>query len=113
RRVSPDMPTRQILRRIFSLFLCVLCASAVNLPAFAEDKVIRIGIIGCGTSHVPAFAKEFNDDLVGFKVTVAFPGGSADLPDASMKRVPGYVAALEKMGVEIVDSIPKLLDKCD
>src|SRR6266536_2406135 len=83
----------------------------------AEEKVMRIGIIGLDTSHVPAFTKIFNDpkatgDLAGFKVVVGFPGGSQDIP-SSRDRVAKFTADLKGMGVEIVDSIPELLKKCD
>jgi predicted dehydrogenase len=85
--------------------------------ASAEEKVIRIGIIGCDTSHVPAFAKMFNDpkaagDLAGFKVVVAFPGGSPDV-ESSRTRVEKFTEDLRKSGVEIVKTIPELVGKCD
>jgi hypothetical protein len=80
---------------------------------------LRAGIIGCDTSHVPAFAKLLNDDAAngaaakyGVRVTAAFPGGSPDLAD-SRDRVPGYVKALQGMGVTIVDSIEELVAQCD
>src|SRR5215218_4352331 len=96
--------------RLFSRVAVVLTAlaSLAFTPAVraADEKVIRIGIIGCDTSHVPAFAKEFNDpkaagDLAGFKVVVAFPGGSADL-ESSRTRVEKFTEDLRKSGVEIV-----------
>jgi len=98
---------------IVALLVCI-----VGLLARAEEKPIRIGIIGCDTSHVPAFTKEFNSpkadgDLAGFKVVAAFPGGSPDLKKESMDRVAGYVDQLKAAGVEIVDSIPKLLERVD
>src|SRR5258707_7681989 len=88
----------------------------LSLWVRAED-VIRIGIIGLDTSHVPAFTKMFNDpkatgDLAGFKVVVGFPGGSPDIP-SSRDRVEKFTSDLKAMGVEIVDSIPELLKKCD
>jgi predicted dehydrogenase len=90
---------------------------ALACGAFAEEKVIRIGIIGCDTSHVPAFAKMFNDpkatgDLAGFKVVVAFPGGSPDV-ESSRTRVEKFTEDLRKSGVEIVKTIPELVGKCD
>jgi predicted dehydrogenase len=96
---------------------CVVALIAIIVPCHAADNPIRIGIIGCDTSHVPAFAKIFNDpkatgDLEGFKVVAAFPGGSPDIP-ASRDRVEKFTDDLRKMNVEIVDSIPKLLEKVD
>lgn len=93
----------------------LLCTTA--LAADAPQKVIRAGIIGCDTSHVPAFTKLFNDPkaaepLAGIKVVAAYPGGSADIP-SSRDRVQGFTDELRKLNVEIVDSIPELVEKVD
>ena len=86
--------------------------------AQAQEKLIRIGIIGLDTSHVPAFTGLFNDpknegDLAGFKVVAGFRGGSNDIP-ASFKRVDMFTKQIqEKYGVEIVDSIDELIKKVD
>lgn len=81
-----------------------------------SGKIIRIGMIGLDTSHVPAFTRIFNNpkaegDLAGFKVVVGYPGGT-DIP-ASKDRVQKFTEQIKGMGVEIVDTIPKLLEKCD
>jgi hypothetical protein len=73
-------------------------------------------MIGLDTSHVPAFTRIFNDpaaagDLAGIKVVVGYPGGT-DMP-ASRDRVQKFTEQMRGMGVEIVDSIPKLLEKVD
>jgi predicted dehydrogenase len=87
-------------------------------PADAQDKTIRIGIIGLDTSHVPAFTGLFNDpknegDLAGFKVVAGFKGGSKDVK-ASYTRVDKFTKELQdKWGVEIVDSIDKLVEMVD
>jgi hypothetical protein len=79
---------------------------------------LRIGIIGLDTSHAPAFTNllhgpKAKGDLADFRVVAAFPGGSQDIP-SSRDRVAGYTAELrDKHKVEIVDSIPKLLEKVD
>jgi len=96
---------------VAALFMVLACAG------FTASAEIRIGIIGCDTSHVPAFTKEFNDpkasgDMAGFRVVAAFPGGSQDVP-SSRDRVQKYADELKAGGVEIVDSIPKLLEKVD
>ncbi|MEO6740820.1 MAG: gfo/Idh/MocA family oxidoreductase, partial [Chthoniobacteraceae bacterium] len=98
--------------------LLTLAALIVCSPASAEDalKPLRAGIIGLDTSHVPAFTKLFNSpkadgDLAGIKVVAGYPGGT-DMP-ASATRVEKFTAQLREMGVEIVDSIPKLLEKVD
>ena len=49
----------------------------------------------------------------GAKVVAAYPGGSRDIPN-SWDRLPRFTAELrDKYGVEIVDSIPALLEKVD
>src|SRR5262245_32170476 len=87
--------------------------------ASAQDKqpLIKIGIIGCDTSHVPAFTDLFNDpkndgDLAGFKVVAAFPAGT-DIPD-SRDRVGKFTEQIrQKWNIEIVGSIEELVSKVD
>jgi len=99
-----------------ALTLGVFCMAA-SLAA-ADDKPLRVGIIGCDTSHVTAFTSVLHGpkatgDLAGFRVVAAYPGGSADIP-SSINRVAGYVAELrDKYKVEIVNSIPELVAKVD
>lgn len=81
-----------------------------------EPPAIRVGMIGLDTSHVPAFARFFNGpklegDLAGIKVVAAYPGGT-DFPP-SKNRVAMFTEQIRGMGIEIVDSIPKLLEKVD
>jgi predicted dehydrogenase len=101
-----------------------LLVAIVFAPAGAvaqEKGPIKIGIIGCDTSHVPAFTKLFNEPerdvfRVGnnaFKVVAAFPGGSKDVK-ASYTRVEMFTKQIqEKFGVEIVDSIDDLVKRVD
>lgn len=98
------------------LMLAILAATAAQAQDNQKAKPLRIGIIGLDTSHVPAFTKVFNDpkntgDLAGMKVVAGFPGGT-DIA-ASRDRVEGYTKQLREMGVEIVDSIPALLQRVD
>lgn len=77
----------------------------------------RVGIIGLDTSHSIAFTKELNAEnpsaeYGGYKVVAAYPQGSLDI-ESSVKRIPGYIEEVKKMGVEIADSIPALLEKVD
>lgn len=117
-------------RRLFACAACLLLASC--LPALADTpnstigdpaaaaaapKPLRAGIIGLDTSHVTAFTKILNDpkaagDLAGIRVVAAFPGGSPDLP-SSKDRVEGFTKSVAGMDVQVVDSIPKLLEKVD
>src|SRR5262245_50781961 len=82
----------------------------------ANAKVIRAGMIGLDTSHVPAFAKLFNNpkatgDVAEVKVVAGYPGGT-DIP-ASRDRVGKFTDQLREMKIEIVDSIPELLKRVD
>jgi predicted dehydrogenase len=96
------------------MVFCVVAAAEAAEPA---KKTIRVGIIGCDTSHCVAFAQVLNDpkasgDLAGVKIVAAYPGGSPDLPD-SWNRVPEYTKQLRTAGVEIVWTIDALLEKVD
>ena len=90
------------------------------LPLFSKGFSAsgkRIGIIGLDTSHSVEFTKELNSvspspEFAGYKVVAAYPKGSIDI-ESSTKRVPGYIEQVKKLGVEIVDSIPSLLEKVD
>jgi hypothetical protein len=97
------------------LLICgVLCFAALH--AADAGKPLRAGMIGLDTSHVPAFAKFFNDpkaapDVAGIKIVAGYPGGT-DIP-ASKDRIQRFTQQIREMGIEIVDSIPKLLEKVD
>jgi predicted dehydrogenase len=82
-------------------------------PSWAT-RDLRAGIIGTDTSHVPAFTNFFQSHPeYRIKVVAAFKGGSPDIP-ASADRVEKFAATIhEKNGVELVDSIPALLEKVD
>lgn len=89
------------------------------LPLFKDFSAAgkRVGIIGLDTSHSVEFTKEMNAanpsaEYAGFKIVAAYPQGSLDI-ESSVKRIPGYIEEVKKMGVEIVDSIPALLEKVD
>lgn len=82
----------------------------------ADDEVIRVGMIGLDTSHVPAFTKIFNaEDAEGnfakIRIVAGYPGGT-DIP-ASRDRVEKFTEQVRGMGVEIVDTIDELLPKVD
>jgi hypothetical protein len=78
---------------------------------------MKIGIIGLDTSHSIAFTKFINgadkkEEYKDFQIVAAYPYGSKSIK-SSYDRIPGYIEQVKEMGVEIVSSIPELLDKVD
>lgn len=102
------------MKKIFFLILFV----TYFLPVCAQEKPIRLGIIGTDTSHVPAFTQMLNDPsrsdhVPGARVVAAFKGGSPDV-ESSRTRVERFVAEIkDKWGVELVNSIEELCQKVD
>ena len=84
----------------------------------ATGGELRIGIIGCDTSHVPALTETFNNPagksyIAGGKVVAAYKGGSKDI-ESSWSRVEGYSATLrEKYGVTFYESIEEVCQHVD
>jgi len=102
------------------LILAVL-GSLICKPLFAEEKIIKVGIIGLDTSHAVAFTTILNkgpknpadaEKFTGVKVVAAYPQGSRDI-ETSISRVPEHTEKVKAMGVTIVDSIDKLLEMVD
>lgn len=96
---------------------CLLITVMLGQVATAKDGVLRAGIVGCDTSHVIEFTKLINDPkaeppLSDVHVTVAYPGGSQDIP-SSRNRLPNYVKQLSDRGIKIVDSLSDLAGQCD
>ncbi|MDR2765083.1 MAG: Gfo/Idh/MocA family oxidoreductase [Tannerella sp.] len=86
-------------------------------PAFKAEPGKRIGMLGLDTGHCQAFTQAFNatdagDRYRGYRVTVACPKGT-ELIREWKDRIPQITEDVKKEGVEIVDSIDKLLDKAD
>lgn len=79
---------------------------------------LRIGIIGCDTSHVVAFTETLNDTnskghVLGGRVVAAFRGGSPDIPE-SRNRLDTYARAIrEKYDVKFFESIEELCRNVD
>lgn len=80
--------------------------------------VIRVGMIGCDTSHCMAFANIFHDpqspdEMKGFRVMACYPSFSPDLK-SSADRVEEYKKALvEKHQIRMTGSIEEMLDQVD
>jgi len=97
-------------------FLILAGWLVAGAAVFGAD--LRIGIVGCDTSHATAFTKLINDPtdkehVPGGKVVAAFKGGSKDIPE-SWSRVDGYAKQLqEKYGVKMVDSVAELCQEVD
>ncbi len=91
-------------------------STMANSAHDSAPPTLRAGIIGLDTSHVIEFAKIFHaenpaEDVAGLRVVAAYPGGT-DLP-FSRDRIGEFTAQLREMGVEIVDTIPELLERVD
>jgi predicted dehydrogenase len=116
----------QILKEALSMNLRFLLSSAffllalgmLSVSAYSQERaVLKAGMIGLDTSHCGAFTKLLRDapagsELASVQVVAAYPGGSPDVA-SSRDRVAGYTEEMRGLGVEIVDSIPALLEKVD
>ena len=100
------IPITAILFGVVLLF-CPVCR--------AEEKLMRLGMIGLDTSHVIAFTQIINNpkNNYGCRVVAGFSGGSPDMP-ASANRVEKFTEQLRsQFGLEIVDTIEELCRKVD
>lgn len=80
-------------------------------------RKIRMGILGLDTSHVGAFTKIINSpqadgELARLQVVAGFPGGNPAFP-LSRDRLASFTHEISDLGVEIVHSIPALLERVD
>jgi hypothetical protein len=98
--------------------LRLLLAAGLVWGAAARGAELRIGMIGCDTSHVVAFTETLNNPeakghVPGGKVVAAYKGGSPDIP-SSISRVGGYSKTLrEKYGVKFYDRIEEMCQDVD
>ncbi len=102
--------------RFMKIRLLVAAGCLCGLAAMGED--LRLGIVGCDTSHVTAFTEILNNPdaaghVPGGKVVAAYKGGSPDIP-SSISHVENYSKTLrDKYGVKIYDSIEELCQNVD
>jgi predicted dehydrogenase len=95
-----------------------ILAAAMTLGVASQGADLRIGLIGCDTSHSTVFTETFNnpDDtshIAGGKVVAVVKAGSPDVKD-SATRVDGYAKQLkEKFGVQFYDSIEEMCSNVD
>lgn len=104
------------MRYSIALLVC-FTMTAQTFAQEAEPNVLRAGMIGLTTSHVPAFAKVINaPDAEGalalVKVTDAVPGGMPD-NEFGWPRREGYTNTLREMGVTIHETMEEMLPKVD
>lgn len=99
-------------------FILLALMAVIPILSFAQDEVIKLGIIGLDTSHSTAFTELLNGDddsnyfVRKFQVVAAYPYGSRTI-ESSYKRIPGYIEEVKKHGVVITGSIAELLDMVD
>ena len=98
--------------------LAKLLVPAVFGCSAAIASELRVGIIGCDTSHVPEFTELLNNPqakghVAGAKVIAAFKGGSQDI-ESSWSRVDRYAKTLqEKHAVRFYDNIEDMCRDVD
>ena len=94
----------------------ILLSAGTTLWADEPSLPLKAGIIGTDAHALPWTQiinnPEATGELADMTVVAAFPGGSPDIPQ-SMELLNKSVGPLREMGVEIVDSIDKLLKKVD
>jgi predicted dehydrogenase len=110
------MRSFEIQRLIVSIFF-LIAAGERALGADEPVAPIRVGIIGMDSYHALAFTQLFHDPkaeggLAGIRVVAAFPGGSPDIVE-SAESLPKWLEQIKPYGVEVVDSIDRLLPKVD
>ena len=109
------MIRHKILSVTFSLL--IFSMTRVMQLSAADPVELKVGVIGLDTSHAVEFTKELNakdvkEDLAHSRVVAAYPKGSPDIASSTI-RVPQYIEAVRKEGVEIVESIDELLKRVD
>ncbi|MHC4176552.1 MAG: gfo/Idh/MocA family oxidoreductase, partial [Planctomycetota bacterium] len=85
------------MNRILLSTLLPIVIAVLPLVGRAEEKVIRLGMIGLDTSHVIAFTGYLNNpnNKTGCRVVAGYPGGSPDMP-ASANRVEKFTQQLRE-----------------
>lgn len=110
------MVRRSMCMLLLSALVLAVCVTPEIPGGETTSRPLRAGLIGLDTSHVIAFTGVLNDpdakgDLADVRVVAGYPGGT-DIP-SSRNRVEGYTKKLRAQGIEMVDSIPALLEKVD
>jgi predicted dehydrogenase len=102
-----------------TVFIATAIATmVVAIAGYAQERTIRVGLIGLDSSHSVAFTQLLNDPsrpdhVPGARVVAAFKGGSPDV-EASATRVDKFTAELrDTWKIELVDSIAELVRRVD
>ncbi len=117
--LATDADSRRRFPVTFGGLLLAGYLAVTGYQAHAADPPapFRVGVVGLDTSHSIAFTKAMNADpadpaMQNCRVVVAYPWGSKTI-ESSSSRVPGYIEEIQKLGVDVVDSIEALLDRVD
>jgi hypothetical protein len=106
------------MRILVSGILVIATMIAPAAVSHAQERTIRIGLIGLDTSHAVAFTQLLNDPsrpdhVPGARVVAAFKAGSPDI-EASATRIDKFTAELrDTWKIELVDSIDELVRRVD
>lgn len=106
----------QAIMRLIPLITVGLAAALTFSIARGEEKLVRVGMVGCDTSHAPRYAKLINEKARmatgGVRVVAVFPTKSNDIA-SSYERVEKFTAQLREQGVRLVGSMEQLLSLVD
>lgn len=96
---------------------CVLTAVLV-FSAEAAPAELRVGIIGCDTSHAIAFTQILNDPkaaghVAGARVVALFKGGSPDIESSWSRVEPNARKLQDDFGIKVYESIEDLCEHVD
>ena len=101
---------------LVAAILFSFCGCQHSRQCRCDSAEIKVGIIGCDTSHAIRFTEVLNvrkpDFAAGFRVTAAHKWGSRDIVSAT-NRYEKYIAQLKDMGVEMCETVDDLLAKVD
>lgn len=99
------------------LFLSVAILFLSTARGDAEAPPLKVGVVGIDNYQALAFTELFHNpkaegELAGIRVVAAFPGGSPDIEE-SVQSLPKWQPMMKQQGVEIVDTIDRVLEKSD
>lgn len=108
----------RLVRKNLKMKTKIVWLAAWAWAAVVTAAEVRVGIIGCDTSHALAFTEtwnnpEANGHVPGFKVVAAYRGGSPDIPQSVKLRDEIVPKLQEKYGVKFYDTIDELCKNVD